>query len=138
MALAIQRQYRVVSGDDVVETYTRVEALETARQIAQQEKHDVTVYDHNGVLIARVFLYEDSAYVDQYLNDRVAVCEIIVGGKPRIAGTRIPVSIILDYLAQGVTAAELISDDFYPDLTLEDILACVAYASNLVQQAAPE
>ncbi|MFN8373021.1 MAG: DUF433 domain-containing protein [Anaerolineae bacterium] len=79
-----------------------------------------------------MFPHDGKAYVDYYLNERIAVCEIIVHGKPRIASARIPVSIILDYLAQGATIAELTSEAYYPDLTPEDILACIAYASTLI------
>ena len=45
------------------------------------------------------------------------------GGKPCIRGLRITVYDVLDYLASGMTEAEIIED--FPDLTPEDIKACL-------------
>jgi len=53
----------------------------------------------------------------------------VLGGKPRIDGTRIPVALILGYLAAGKTYDEVISE--FPDLTREDIAACLEYARDL-------
>ncbi len=50
-------------------------------------------------------------------------------GKPRIKGTRIPVSLILGYLAMGNTVEEIINE--FPDLTKEQIAACLDYAREL-------
>ena len=46
-------------------------------------------------------------------------------GKPCVKGHRIWVSLILDFLASGMTMGEIIDD--YPQLEIEDILACIAY-----------
>jgi uncharacterized protein (DUF433 family) len=51
-----------------------------------------------------------------------------MGGKPCVRGLRITVSDILDYLASGMTEAEILSD--FPDLTSEDIRACLAFAAD--------
>lgn len=56
----------------------------------------------------------------------------ILAGKPVIADTRIPVSLILNLLAHGQTIEEIVDD--YPDLTAEDIKAAVAYAQKAVEQ----
>jgi uncharacterized protein (DUF433 family) len=48
------------------------------------------------------------------------------GGKPCIRGLRITVSDVLDYLASGMTHAEILAD--FPDLTEEDLRACLAFA----------
>ena len=53
----------------------------------------------------------------------------IIGGKPRINGTRIPVALILGYLATGKAADDIISE--FPDLKREDIAACLEYARDL-------
>ncbi|MDJ1177875.1 DUF433 domain-containing protein [Roseofilum sp. BLCC_M91] len=53
----------------------------------------------------------------------------ILRGKPRIKGTRIPVSLILGYLASNHTV-EVILDEF-PDLVQEQIYACLDYARDL-------
>ncbi len=50
------------------------------------------------------------------------------GGKPCIRGLRITVYDILDYLASGMTADEILAD--FPDLTDEDIRACLAFAAD--------
>lgn len=52
-------------------------------------------------------------------------------GKPRIVGTRIPVSLILGYLAAGRTASEVMSE--FPDLTADQISACLDYARELAE-----
>jgi uncharacterized protein (DUF433 family) len=63
------------------------------------------------------------------------ICDLkICSGKPCIKGTRIPVHIILDLLAAG--------EDFggikkaYPNITDEDIRACLTYASILADEEA--
>ncbi len=53
----------------------------------------------------------------------------VLRGKPRIKGTRIPVSLILGYLAMGNTSEEIIRE--FPDLTKEQIAACLDYARDL-------
>ena len=50
-----------------------------------------------------------------------------LGGRPCIRGLRISVADVLEYLASGMTIEEILSD--FPDLTREDILACLAYAA---------
>jgi uncharacterized protein (DUF433 family) len=50
------------------------------------------------------------------------------GGKPSIRGLRITVSDVLDYLASGMTEDEILRD--FPDLTREDIRACLAFAAD--------
>jgi uncharacterized protein (DUF433 family) len=50
-------------------------------------------------------------------------------GKPRIKGTRIPVSLILGYLAAGNTVEQIIGE--FPDLAKEQIAACLDYARQL-------
>lgn len=49
-------------------------------------------------------------------------------GKPYIKGTRMSVIDVLEYLAGGMTPDELIED--FPDLTIEDIRACLAFAAD--------
>ena len=50
------------------------------------------------------------------------------GGKPCIRGLRITVYDILEYLASGMTEPEILAD--FPDLTREDIQACLAFAAE--------
>lgn len=49
-------------------------------------------------------------------------------GKPCIRGMRITVYDVLSYLAAGMKTAEILED--FPELTEEDILACLAYAAD--------
>jgi uncharacterized protein (DUF433 family) len=50
------------------------------------------------------------------------------GGKPCIRGLRITVYEVLEYLASGMSEAEILND--FPDLTREDIRACLAFAAR--------
>jgi uncharacterized protein (DUF433 family) len=50
------------------------------------------------------------------------------GGKPCIRGLRITVTDVLEYLAGGMSVAEILAD--FPDLTEEDIRACLAFAAE--------
>lgn len=52
------------------------------------------------------------------------------GGRPCIRGMRIRVSDILDMLASGVSMDEILED--FPDLQIEDIHACLAYAARYI------
>ena len=50
------------------------------------------------------------------------------GGKPCVRGLRITVYEVLDMLASGMSHAEILRD--FPDLTEQDIFACLAYAAD--------
>jgi uncharacterized protein (DUF433 family) len=63
--------------------------------------------------------------------NKITVNPQIHFGKPCIAGTRITVQNILELLDQGLSFDEII-DDYYPDLQIEDIRACLQYAIALV------
>ncbi len=53
-------------------------------------------------------------------------------GKPCIRGTRIWVSLILDFLSNGMTINEIIEE--YPHLKKEDIQAAIAYGAEMSQE----
>ena len=53
----------------------------------------------------------------------------VLRGKPRIKGSRIPVSLVLGYLAAGDSTEKIIRE--YPDLNKEQIAACLDYARDL-------
>ena len=67
--------------------------------------------------------------MENQLLQRISVDPNICFGKPCIRGTRIWVSLILDFLATGMTSAEIIED--FPQLTEEDIRAAIAYDSEM-------
>lgn len=50
------------------------------------------------------------------------------GGKPCIRGLRMTVYDVLEYLASGMSEADILKD--FPDLTREDIRACLAFAAD--------
>jgi len=62
-------------------------------------------------------------------RDQIESTAGVLNGKPRIKGTRIPVSLILGYLAAGRSAEEIVSE--FPDLTPEQIAACLDDARGL-------
>jgi uncharacterized protein (DUF433 family) len=67
--------------------------------------------------------------MDNHLS-RITINQDICHGKPTIRGLRYPVENMLELLASGMTVDELLAD--YPDLEKEDFLACISYASKLV------
>ena len=62
-------------------------------------------------------------------KDHIVSTIDVLRGKPRIKGTRIPVSLVLGYLAAGSTFDDIIKE--LPDLTKEQIAACLDYARDL-------
>jgi uncharacterized protein (DUF433 family) len=61
---------------------------------------------------------------------RIEINPQVMMGKPIIRATRITVELILNKLAEGTTENELLED--YPDLTLEDVRAAIAYGAASV------
>ena len=66
------------------------------------------------------------------LLSRISVNPNICFGKPCIRGHRIWVSLILDFLASGITIAEVLED--YPSLEEADIYACLAYGAEMSRE----
>jgi uncharacterized protein (DUF433 family) len=65
-------------------------------------------------------------------QDRIVVMPDIHHGDPCIKGTRIPVTMIIGSLADGMTPDEI--RDAYPQLQIEDIQAALAYSAEVVRQ----
>lgn len=65
-------------------------------------------------------------------QDHISVNPAVAHGKACIAGTRIPVAVVLANLAAGLTTEQIICS--YPSLTPEGIHAALAYASELAQE----
>ena len=61
-------------------------------------------------------------------KDRITIDPEKRGGKPCIRGSRMTVYDVLEYLASGMSEEEILRD--FPDLTREDILACLAFAAD--------
>lgn len=62
------------------------------------------------------------------LLQRISIDPNVCGGRPCIRGHRIWVSLILDYLASGMSIQEILED--YPQLSEADVRACIAYGSE--------
>lgn len=65
------------------------------------------------------------------LLSRISIDPNICFGKPCIHGHRIWVSLILDYLAGGMSIEEIL--EAYPSIERDDILACIAYGAELTR-----
>jgi len=62
------------------------------------------------------------------IHERIDINPDIMGGKPVIRGTRVPVEIILRKLGAGMSADAILAD--HPRLTREDVLAAQAFAAD--------
>lgn len=63
-------------------------------------------------------------------HDRVEINPTIMGGKPVIRGTRVPVELILRKLGAGMAPDAILTD--HPRLTIEDIWAAQAFAADFI------
>ncbi len=68
--------------------------------------------------------------VNNDLLRRITARPDVFGGKPIIRDMRISVELILSLLAQGVSPKEILDD--YPELQVEDMRACAAYARAVI------
>jgi uncharacterized protein (DUF433 family) len=66
------------------------------------------------------------------LLERISIDPNVCFGKPCIRGTRIWVSLILDFLANGMSMEELLAE--YPQLEVEDIRAAIAYGAEMARE----
>lgn len=64
-------------------------------------------------------------------NNHIEINPEILYGKPVIKGTRIPVDLLLEKMSFGQSFETL--KELYPDLTDDDLYACMAYASSLIK-----
>jgi uncharacterized protein (DUF433 family) len=65
------------------------------------------------------------------MQSRINIDPTIHFGKPCVAGTRIPVQNVLELVREGIPFSD-IRKDYYPDLTDDDIRACVQYAIDVL------
>lgn len=64
------------------------------------------------------------------MNNRISISPDICNGRPVITGTRIAVQTILEFLGAGDTINDILEE--YPSLIIEDVYACIQYASKLM------
>jgi uncharacterized protein (DUF433 family) len=77
---------------------------------------DIAVFGHIGL---------------RNMRDRISVNPKIHFGKPCVTGTRITVQNVLELVRDGVSFESIVAD-YYSDLTVEDVKACVQYAMDVV------
>jgi len=65
------------------------------------------------------------------MMERIEVNPEVHFGKPCVADTRIQVQNVLELIEEGISFNEIVQD-YYPQLSIEDIKACVRYVVNLV------
>lgn len=65
------------------------------------------------------------------MKERITVDATVHFGKPCVSGTRIPVLDVLDLVREGLSF-DVILQDYYPDLEVDDIQACIRYAMNVI------
>jgi len=65
---------------------------------------------------------------DIQISARIPRNPLVLGGKPIIRGTRVPVDLIVGFIDSGLTPADIVED--YPDLCIEDIEAAIAFAAR--------
>ncbi|WP_276978064.1 DUF433 domain-containing protein [Flavobacterium filum] len=68
----------------------------------------------------------------EYIADRITIDDKLCNGKPTIRGLRITVQTILEFLGAGETKEEVLKQ--YPSLEIEDIDACLKFASALMNR----
>jgi uncharacterized protein (DUF433 family) len=65
------------------------------------------------------------------MSEKITVSPNIHFGKPCVSGTRITVQNVLELIGEGISFDKIIQD-YYPDLRIEDIRACVRYAIDVL------
>jgi len=104
-----------------------------ARGLIEGKKLDPLHRDHQliGYYAGRreCHIEADWLLIYKLEKDHIVSTTDVLRGKPRIKGTRIPVSLVLGYLAAGSTFEDIITE--LPDLTKEQIAACLDYARDL-------
>ena len=68
---------------------------------------------------------------DQKLLERITLDSKVMAGKPVIKGTRLTVEYVLNLLAHGATAADIIKE--YEGVMVEDIQACLLFATRSME-----
>ena len=66
-------------------------------------------------------------------RNRITINPEVHFGKPYIVGTRITVDNVLELIQEGISFDEVIQN-YYPDLQIEDIKACIQYALDLIRK----
>ena len=92
----------------------------------------LTLHSENSIFALAYDYSEKNSTGSSKMIRFISVNPEICGGKPCITGTRIPVYMILELIEQGLSF-EKITSDFYPQLSIDQIKACINYANSLVK-----
>ena len=65
--------------------------------------------------------------------DRIELNPSVLTGKPVVKGTRLSVQFIIGLLAKGMSLPQILEE--YPYLTKDDILACLAFANDIIEES---
>ena len=66
------------------------------------------------------------------LRERIVTDPAVCHGAATIRGTRVPVAVVLDNLAAGLTAEDIVNE--YPSLDADDVRAALAYAADVTRE----
>ena len=112
---------------------SREDALVQGREKAKQASDEILIYDYNERLLAKLGHDLDEPFEEFYPSERIAISQAVCIGQPRIADTHIQVWLILDQLADGWTAEEIVEDYEEDNITISDVMACLDYASKVLR-----
>ena len=65
-------------------------------------------------------------------TDRIEIDPEVHFGKPCVAGTRVRVDHVLELVQEGIPFEEIVAD-YYPAITVEDVQACIQYATDVIR-----
>ena len=102
--------------------YNKTPLMEAAESNTNPEVETITSYAFGVIFIQR----------QMAMHERISINPDVCDGQACIKGKRIPVHLIVKMLANGDTIEDLL--DAYPNITREDILACLAYAGELAEE----
>lgn len=89
------------------------------------------IHGDGGANSLRLVCAQILVYDEFEMTIRITVNPQIHFGKPCVAGTRIPVQDVLELVQDGLSFAD-ITRDYHPDLTADDIRACIQYAREVI------
>ncbi|MBN1430313.1 MAG: DUF433 domain-containing protein [Anaerolineae bacterium] len=125
--------FRIVYAGEESLAPSQEEALVQSRERARQKSEDILIYDYNERLLAKLVWLDERLFEEFYPSDRIAISQDICMGQPCIANTHIQVWLILDQLADGWTAEEIVEDYEEDNITIPDVMACLDYASKVLR-----
>jgi uncharacterized protein (DUF433 family) len=70
--------------------------------------------------------------MEEEIANRIVIDPDVMVGKPVIKGTRIPVYLLVEFVANGMTEQEILKE--YPQLRKEDVKAALLYASKCIER----